>query len=677
MAVQWLNTIGFASLSEMERQVANRLLCAFASGRKQPWHGHCLEVRTVEGKGGKSGLQYQVKVSSLPPELQGRLNDLQSGFEGASNPPLGTQAQQERTWKYDVIRPALAFPKNSKERGQEVAKLDGKRVLNWKSKYQLLSSSTLYRWIDAYEVGGLVALSRKVHENKGKKICWVSLAWHNAVPFDDRVKAAIHEDLKGHVRGLIMKGSQRKQTRVLASEKLKELSAAHGFKLNDPAREKTIFQIPHDFVQDEQHYKEVYRRRSDRKAYEDSKPRIRRTIEGLMPMDVVVADVHHGNVRILREDGSTATAKMIAFFDVATERFFYDFILFEGRGGVRNIDVIRCFVEMCRNPAFGLPKKLYFDNGSEYRFADYLEDALKLRDFGFGGFGDLDSEKNVHRAKPYNAAAKRIEGGFRELNQYVQRHISGWIDDDRMKPKGRELGKAHRPYASGFEAFCEEFRALMLSYDNMPKSGALGGKSPNERFAEFVDKGWRATVLDPQDLLTVFAKVETRVVRNHGIDADGRTWSCDGLLRYFGKKVQVHIPLYGFGFNMLKVCDLHGREIGIAEPDRKYSYFDPRGAHESARRTSIRDKALTALSKTAPEIDVKAELIAYGERHGTVIPNEPDGVVSVNGGGATGKHMIMPEMTKKKTRAQIEEEVRKQDEARTLFIQIATAGSAR
>ncbi len=37
---------------------------------------------------------------------------------------------------------------------------------------------------------------------------------------------------------------------------------------------------------------------------------------------------------------------------------------------------------LCRygatNRAFGLPKILYCDNGSEYLFADYLDDALKL-----------------------------------------------------------------------------------------------------------------------------------------------------------------------------------------------------------------------------------------------------------------------------------------------------------
>ncbi len=663
----FVGLLEFSQLAGLTRQAA------WKACRKGEWHGHRLEVRTIGGRGGRSGLQYQVKVSSLPIELQDSLKDLQRTDEDRSSIRTGEAAQRERNWKFDVIRTALAFPKNSRQRGECLGKLAGEMRLDWRGQPLRLTKSALYRWVETYERDGLQALSRAVYSSKGRKKCWVSLEWHNAVPFGDDVKAAIHEDLKRYVRGLIMGGSQMKQTRVLASEKLKALSAAHGYRVNDRARERIVFSIPFNFVKDEHHYKAVYRRRSDRKAHEDAKPRIRRTVEGLLPMDVVVADVHHANIRLLRDDGTTATAKMIAFFDVATERFFYEFVLFEGRASVRNIDVIGTFVNMCQDKAFGLPKKLYFDNGSEYRFADQLEDALKLG----VEFRDLDEVKSVHRAKPYNAAAKRIEGGFRELNQFVQRHIPGWIDDDRMKPKGRELGKAHRPYEGGFDAFCAEFRQLMQAYAYMPKTGALKGKSPAERFGNFVADGWRANVLDPMDLLTVFTKPETRTVRKHGIEADGRVWSCDGLRQFFGNKVQVHIPRYGFGFNMLKIFDMQGREIGVAVPDQEYSYFDPRGAQESARRTAIREKALTQLSKSEPPIDVKAELIEYGGKQLPVIPNEPDGVVSVGAGRGETSLAIRPAMTKRKTQQQIEDEVRKQDEARSLFMSMVAAGSKR
>jgi len=61
-----------------------------------------------------------------------------------------------------------------------------------------------------------------------------------AVPFDDETKANIQDDLKQYVRSLIKGGSQFKQTRVLASEKLKEISAAYGLTSSVAA----VFSLP-------------------------------------------------------------------------------------------------------------------------------------------------------------------------------------------------------------------------------------------------------------------------------------------------------------------------------------------------------------------------------------------------------------------------------------------------
>jgi hypothetical protein len=67
-------------------------------------------------------------------------------------------------------------------------------------------------------------------------------------------------------------------------------------------------------------------------------------------------------VLVRRENGTAATPKLLAFLDLATNRLFYQLVFFEARGGVRNIDVISAFVEMCKDPAFGVPQYLYCDN---------------------------------------------------------------------------------------------------------------------------------------------------------------------------------------------------------------------------------------------------------------------------------------------------------------------------
>lgn len=667
----WIGSGAFSLAAGISDRKVRRAFERAACGKT--WNGHTLQVRTVEGRGGKSGLQYQVKVSSLPAHLQDRLKALQTGFEDTSKTRLGEGAQLQRTWIYDIIRPVIAHPKGSSERAAEVAKLAGTKRLNWKGKYQRISKSVLYRWVDQYEYGGIHALGGRVRSDKGVKKVFISRAWTNAVPFDDEIKATIHDDLKAYVRGLVKGDGQFKQTCVLASQKLIATTGAYGFRINDEHRAEEVFRIPQAFVQEEAHYKAVARHRKDRKASEDNKPRIRRTTAGLEPMEVVVMDVHHVNVYVARPDGTYSTPKLIAFHDIATNRVFCELIQFTERGGVRNCDIITGFVNMCQHPAFGVPQYLYVDNGSEYRFADDLEDALKLGT-RFMTFDGPEERRRIIRAKPYNAAAKQVEGWFRQFNQQHARHIEGWRDDDPMNPKRPELGKLHAPYPHGFDAFCDEFYSHLTAYEHMPQKGQIK-TSPALAFKDHVRRGWKANVLDADRLTTVFTKPETRVVKKHGIEVRGAAWTCDGLLSFFGRTVLVHIPKY-HGFAELLVTDERGNEIGVAVADRAFDVLDDRGAQESSRRVSIRNKALTKLDKSAPDIDVGAELIAYGQMQVPVIPNEPDATISVTRPGSQ-KRALPPVEVERRSRLEQDEELRRQNsEASAIFAQIKrTAGN--
>lgn len=635
----WLSTVQFAEIAGIRRQVANRLLEAFTHRGKADWHGYPLDVRTVHGRGGRSGIQYQVKVSSLPLHLQERLKAIQMTDEAVSRLRLGANdARLERAWKYDIIAPAVAHPFRSPQRKTEIDKLDGTSRLDWTGQYRKLTKSTLYKWIEIYESEGIHGLAQKVRKDKGQKRVFVSKSWSDAVPFDDETKASIERDLKQYVRGLIAGDGQFKQTLVLASEKLKAITSAYGYLPNDPGKDDEVFRIPQAFVQAEAQFKAVARHRKDRKASEDNKPRIRRTTAALQPMEVVVMDVHHLNIHVAREDGTYSTPKLIAFHDIATNRVFCELIQFDDRGGVRNSDIITAFVNMCRHPAFGVPEFLYVDNGSEYAFADDLEDALKLGS-KFIQFDGREERNRIIRAKPYNAAAKHVEGWFSKFNQQHARHIQGWRDDDPMNPKRPKLGKLHAPYPHGFDAFCDEFYSHLTAYEHMPQKGQLN-TSPALAFKRHVQAGWKATVLDPENLLTVFTRPETRVVKKHGIELRGSAWTCDGLLEFFGRTVLVHVPKF-HGFAEVLVTDEKGATIGIAVADQAFDVLDERGAKESARRTSVRNKALTKLGKSVPKLDVGAELIAFGEKQLPVVPNPTDDVISVSQG--TGqRRAILP-----------------------------------
>ena len=433
----WIDCQTVASLYGIDQRNARRGCHMIASGQTSVWHGHRLEVCTVLGRGGKSGKRYQVKVSSLPAHLQDRLKALQSTVEEISKVRFGDAAQFERNWKYDVIRHALDHPKGSSERKAEIERLHETTRLDWTNHVLRLSRATLYKWIQVFEGNGIHGLAQKVRSDKGDKKVILSRAWMNAVPFDDETKSHIAEDIIQFIRGLIVKGTTRKLIRIMAGSELRRVTAAYGFSINDPHVAEATFNIPHEIITAEVRLKAVYRHNFDRKASEDNKPRIQRTTAGLAPMEVVVMDVHHINVMVRRDDGSVASPKFLAFHDVATNRVFGEIVFLNERGGVRNVDVIEAFKRMCQHPAFGLPQTLYCDNGSEYGFADYLEDALKLNS-GATPFA-IQDRKRLIRAIPYDASAKVVEGFFRQMNQQYFRHLPGWIDDNRMNQKRREL----------------------------------------------------------------------------------------------------------------------------------------------------------------------------------------------------------------------------------------------
>ncbi|MGV8936980.1 MAG: hypothetical protein ACOH2J_07630, partial [Allorhizobium sp.] len=620
--------------------------------------GGKIDAELIDAEhGGNAGKQYAVRVSSLPTQIQQKVKE---HFRDAIDPKslrIDQRGLAEHNWKVDLIRPILAQPKGSAERQAEYLRLAGTERVSWRGKPVKLALSTLKWWVQRYETydGMQLCLAQIVRNDKGKQRVFISRTWEKAVPFDRNTREVIQNDLKMYVRALIKGGAQRKQGLILTAEKLKDMTAAYGFAINNPATAAKVFNIPLDFWREEYRFKGVYRHAKDRKASEDDSPRIRRAVEGLAPMECVVMDVHHINVLVRREDGTTATPKLLAFHDLGTYRVFCEVVLFEEGGGVRNTDVITAFVNMCQNPSFGVPQFLYADNGAEYGFADYLSDALKLGSKVIAFAGE-DDRNRIIRAKPYNAAAKHVEGWFRQMNQQYFRHIQGWIDDDRMNPKRPTLGKLPAAFSAGFEALCATIYGHLTAYEHMPQKGALSGKSPAMKFREHVSTGWKATVMNPADLLTVFTKPETRFVRKHGIDLKGAVWTCDGLLRHFERQVLVHVPVY-HGFSEVLVTDINGNEIGVAVADRPYDVLDARGAKESARRKSIRNKALTDLKKSVPTVDVGAALLDYGRKQLPVVPNEPDGVISVTRSTSSNR-VILPVSPEKKNRQQAEDRER-------------------
>ena len=157
------------------------------------WHGHLLIVRNVSGRGGKSGLRYEVLLSSLPEPFQKAFmgedhepdtsaiiaHVLPPKFVAAPN-QKATQAERYRT-----LRLIMETERGTAER--RTAVFDA-------SKHHDVPVRTIYRWIAQCEKHGwdTAALGRKAPTDSGKQRVWVSRE------FDRHFRAAgyAHSDLE-------------------------------------------------------------------------------------------------------------------------------------------------------------------------------------------------------------------------------------------------------------------------------------------------------------------------------------------------------------------------------------------------------------------------------------------------------------------------------------------------
>jgi len=612
--MEWLDTIGLSNLSGISRQKAHSALARSLSHPGGTWRGSALTVRTVRGRGGRSGLRYEVLVSSLPLDLQERFNAAQRHAAGPLEPVAASSA--EREWWHLLLRPALVHPKRSQERGAAITAILSRPLTDWTGKEIAPSRRTLERQIAAYEQHGLMGLARHHRQDKGKPRVIVSQAWDSAAPLNDDRKAQIAGRLREYIRSLYKADTSMKLIQALASDKLADLTAKADFR-SVTEELRAMCQVPRAFIEAEKVFRKVAIFKKDRKAHEDARPRISRHRGGLDPMDVVFGDVHPLDIVMFREDGSRAHPRAIAWLDAATNRLRADIVLLDQNEGVRQAHLYRSFINMTQDPAWGVPKRLYVDNGKEYGFAAFLDDMLKLVARGVmlkaGYSGEPEREGGITKARPYNAQGKPIEGMFRTLEQTYFRTIPGWTAGDRLNSKTSTVGKPTEPFTGTLDDLRQILQSFLDTCSMLPQRGATGGKSPRAIYEKALAAGWQRVAVDPDELRTVFCTQETRLVRQGRISFGGNTWTCDELHTYLGAKVTLCIPKYEDAAR-IPLLDEAGDLLGFAVPDRDYALMDPAGARESSRRDRAHKRAVRQLDRAAPDIDVNAEVMKFAAK---------------------------------------------------------------
>ena len=512
-----------------------------------------------------------------------------------------TQHRDQALWKWQLLQPALAYPKHSCARGEQLRRLAADAHQTSDGRRRGVSLDSLYSWVSRYEQQGVTALMRRPRCDVGRHRVRVTRVWDRACPLSIDVQVSVAEQLAEQVRSLWAAGAPGYRTVAeLGSAVLFDLSVAAGW--SEVALADC--RLTRHYVEQFRRYALLAMHDKDARLFFDTRvPRIRRHREGLLPMDIIVGDVHPIDIRLTRADGSVVMPRAIAWLDVATQRVHVTLIQLEKGEGVKQVHVAQAFAAMCS--AWGLPRQLYLDNGAEYGWQEMLD--------GFAQLGrltgtTLDTRLSpVVRARPYNAQAKPIEGIFAVLEQQVLSMLPGWIGGNRMRQKTHNVGQAPHAFPGDWEAFHHAFDHALAYYHAraQPRSRHLCGQSPHQALSAAITAGWAgAPQVDPQVLQVAFASEETRQVQAGGyISVNGKTYFADALIPHTGERLPIRFTKWDT--RALFVFDTDHRLICTATIAQTFAFFGEEGARVQSARAKLLTRHVRDLRANTVRLDLE------------------------------------------------------------------------
>jgi hypothetical protein len=486
-----------------------------------------------------------------------------------------------------ALAPLLALPERARNR---------RAVAESIARDLKCSFQHVYRLADRAREGGLMALARMgERKDRGQARTLISgpwLAWAQtmveAVPGQDVPQLA---DLtRQAVRSAWVGGAPS------ASQCWRMATAAIARQLLDagvPSHLVTALlavKPPRKWLEEEgRHFRVAGKALRDGKAvYDGHIAPVKRTAEGLKPGDLVCGDITPLDIPVLREDGSTAYARLISWHDVATNWLWVDVVLLEKSQGITRDHVAASFARMCEKAPFGMPRQLYLDNGSEYRWDEMLVAMKHLADLTGHQFTADEAataapQRQVIRSIPFHPRGKRIEGMFGNLADWLGWWF-GYVGGNRMTKKVVTMGKGVKP--SRIEEVREWLERLLADYHVTPQLRAkhMNDMSPKDRLEHFMREGWKPWKIDGFILAMAFADRYERKVTRGAISLNGKTYFADFLMHIDGRVTVMHPRIVSGGpLDMIYVLD-GNRYLGEAFEERVYAITDPAGAKEAGRR---------------------------------------------------------------------------------------------
>lgn len=665
----WLSVSKLAELADIAPQNARSAMKKCFETEGSTWRRARLVVRMADAAGGPGGKAYQVQANSLPLELYQKYRDQNPALFQPAQLPATTQTvnpdvdlsrismlvnyRHEAEWKAELIEPALRWRPGSTARAAALRQLaDRTHIRPTDGKPMTFSLETLRKFCTEFEAGGVEALMRKPRTREAEHRHLLNRKWDEACALNVSEKTRIAQAVKQYVRDLWANGApSRDKVRRMASVRLFELCRAAGW-LDATLEACDVGQY---LVERNQSVRDLAIRNKDAKRHFDKyKPRVARE-RNFFPGEAIVGDVHPVDILLVRPDGSTYTPRMIAWYCLGTNRLFYTLLHPEPRQSVTQADIARSFFALCQ--AWGIPRKLYLDNGSEYKWDEMMDafrrfalmvralevkvEAIKALEARFAAedagevLPDLDDaaaavageHQAIVRAKPYNAPAKPIEGAFSALGKVLSM-VPGYIGGDRMNKLRSKVGRQPDAFPGDAEAFNRVFADAVEAFHNMPQRGFLNGLSPNRKAASM--RGYTKAGADEIAFRVAFSEELTPKVQSQGIQVGGSWYWGDELMPHMQRRVRVRFAKWAPDAVIL-VRDR--AEPGVSPYAliwelQRLGMFDDAGAIEASRRESVQNRHYRELRKTVGKLDMVEEMRRGNQVHREIAaqtaPYEPE-----------------------------------------------------
>ncbi|MCG7551330.1 Mu transposase C-terminal domain-containing protein [Pseudoalteromonas sp. Of7M-16] len=598
-----------------------------------------ISTREIHGVRGHAGKGLVVNVDSLPEEFRHKFYMSQVGNDSTELSALVADTVQHgdvathktayrmkiALWRFELIRPALECERHSAQRGAEVKKIAGRNYVMPNGNSKKVTQDMLYRWICAYENGdrNVSDLMPKVRQDTGRKKNFIRDV-DNLVKLGQLSQGA-HEQIEQTIERYVISlwANNANGWRVISeysTGRLHDMLLDAGVSQSQIDSTKSKCTVTRAYVERfRAEYKLVAIHDNDAKQFFDKYvPRITRHTDGLRPMDLIVGDVHPIDIKCRRPDGSAVYPRAIAWHDVGTGRLWFTLIMLEKGEGVRREHVAMSFASM--SEAWGLPVRLYLDNGNEYKWTEMLDGFLEIAELTSKmSITLMDTERElgrILRSRPYNAPAKAIEGLFSVVEQYLG-SIEGYVGGDRQDQKKQNVGKEPKAFSGSMDDFHAQCDIALERYHKRAQS-ALDDRSPNQKYADFISKGWGKVAVTKETLLFAFAETHNPKIDRGRFQVNGHYYFHDDLLPYSQRKVMVrwarHDPskvlVYADGRNL--TC--------IAAYDPEYGVLEAKGAKEQARRARCLQRVITARRKHCDRLDLVVEMADWNKR----LPDAPE-----------------------------------------------------